>query len=100
MPQRDDLSGLRIRQGFQQHAIDYTEDRRAGANAQPERKHTHRREARVAAQPARGIAQIRKQLRDRVLPSVGTHLFPDCGSVAEIQPRSMPRLVGRKPARL
>ena len=97
VPQSDDLPGMRIRQGFQQHAFDHAENRRAGANAQRQRKYAGRRETGVAAQPASGIAQIRKRRRDRVFPSIGAHLFANCGSIAQFNRAARRASSGERP---
>src|SRR5882672_9008110 len=61
LPQHYQLIGARVRQRAQQHAVDYTKDRRVGADANGQRSDSDQGEARLLHQHAGGIAQILKQ---------------------------------------
>jgi hypothetical protein len=54
----DELAGVRVRQRFDQHAIDHTEDRRVRANAQRQRRQSNHREAWLRAECPRRKPQI------------------------------------------
>ena len=49
---------------LEQHGIDEAEDARVGANRDADREHGHRREPRVAAEDADGVADVGEQVFD------------------------------------
>ena len=53
-PERDEATGIRIRQRTQQHRVDEAEDRGVRADAEREREHGDRREARALAEASAG----------------------------------------------
>ncbi len=61
-PHHDQASGIAERQRLEQHRVDDREDRRVRADAQRERQHRDRREARRAQAQTDGVADVLKDV--------------------------------------
>ena len=63
----DEEQSLRVvdRQRLDQHGVDQTEDRRVGADPEPERQQGHERERRRPPQKPEGVADVAAQLVDQ-----------------------------------
>jgi hypothetical protein len=58
----DQLVGVRVRQGLQQHAVNDAEDRRVRADAEGEREDGGRRETGLLPQHANGVAHVLQEI--------------------------------------
>ena len=86
---------MRIRQRLEQNGIHRTEDGRACADAERQRENADERKTRIVEQLTRGIMQIGGERSEQAFPSVGAYLFADNSWIAELQPRSTPRVQSR-----
>src|ERR1700677_976709 len=68
----DDVSGIFIRKRLEQHVVDDTENRRAGANTEPERDNRHYRETWVALDLAECVPQVLPEAREGTVPTVSS----------------------------
>src|ERR1700744_2217786 len=62
-----DVAGILIRKWLKQNVVDDAEDRRAGANTEPESDDRHQGETRVALELAECVAQVWPKAREEVV---------------------------------
>jgi hypothetical protein len=98
MLEAHELLRVRVRQRFDQHAIDHGEDGCVCAKAQRQRQHDGERECRIPAHPAQGVSEIAPQ---RVEQANGVHLvdlLANANGVPELAMRGAPCFTRRHPA--
>ena len=87
----DERLGLHERGVAEEHRVDDAEDRCVGADADRERQHGHRREARMAAQRAQAVADVAREILDwggtELVPRPLAHLFHAAESDQRLSPR-------------
>src|SRR6185295_8608719 len=89
-PDRDEPSGILVGQRPQQHAVDDAEDRAGRADAECEGDHGRGRDAGVASQHTRGVAEIAEEVLDATGATRVARLFLDELEAAEIAQRREP----------
>ena len=94
-PERDEATGIRIRQRTQQHRVDEAEDRGVCADAERQREHGDHREARALAKRAQGVSCVLERALDQAdaarVPALLTALI----EAAELTERREARVLGR-----
>src|SRR5215469_12451276 len=68
-----DVSGIFIRKWLEQHVVDDTENRRAGANTERESDDRHEGETRVALELAACVVQVLPDAHEEVVLTVSRH---------------------------
>ena len=94
----DERLGVIERGLAEEHRVSHAEDRRICADADRQRQHGHRREARMAAQRAQAVADVAREILDgggtELVPRPLSHLFHAAESDQRLPPRFVRRHAG------
>src|SRR6476620_4877148 len=93
--QRDEPMGFRIWQRTQEHRVDEAEDRGVRSDAEREREHGDRREARALPKRAQRVSSVLQRALDQADAARVTALLAALIDAAKLTKRREPRVFGR-----